>query len=284
MEKAFFFENEGFRLFGYLHDPESRTTGCDGKISYGMVLCPPFGDEHIPSYRILRNFAVQLCKEGIPVLRFDYRGYGDSEGEIEVATPETQVSDIRKAIEVLRNITGVKAVGLLGLRLGGTLALLASQLEPVTQFVILWAPILSPEVYFQGILRQQIFSVMVNREKRSTVKQLTSELKQGGKVDIGGFYLLGKVYNAFCGIDFLKLLQQVRQPVHIAVVGREVATMDKSVIDRLKNMCKNDVAAVVVHEEPFWRYGSNTSVPPPTRLMKETIDWLSAVSFHRIFS
>ena len=284
MGKAFFFENEGLRLFGYLNNPEGEIKNCNGKARYGIVFCPPFGDEHIVSYRIIRNFAVKLCEKGIPVLRFDYRGYGDSEGKFEEATPETQVSDIRRAIEILRNMTGVESVGLMGLRLGGTLTLLVAQSEPDVQFIIMWSPILSPKVYFQGIIRKQTFAFIVNKEKRRPITELFSELNQGGRVDIGGYYLSAKAYHAFCGLDPIKLLQQIKQPVYIAL-EQETINMDKSVLEQLNNMHKDNFDVVTIDEDAFWKTaGRERFIPPPTRFIQGTIDWISIKNSHRVFS
>lgn len=283
MEKAFFFENEGHRLFGYLHTPV-RQTGSDGDTGYGMVLCHPFGDEHIAAYRTIRNFAVRFCQEGFFVLRFDYRGYGDSEGEFKEVTHDKQVSDIRKAIEVLQSMTGVKAVGLLGIRFGGILALLTTQLEPDVRFVIMWAPILSPSLYFQGILRQQTFSLMVNKEKRKTFEDLLVELNQNGKIDIGGYYLSEKAYTAFCGIDLMKLLQQTGQPVHIVLLEDDVTAIDRSILDQINTIGKSNVRTAVVHGEPFWRHVRDQIASPQNGFLQETINWLSTMNHQEMFS
>lgn len=279
MEKAFFFENEGLRLFCNLHIPDDHKDGLIGKKSYGVVFCPPFGDEHIGSYRVLRNFASDLSKNGVATLRFDYRGYGDSEGEFEEATPDTQVSDIRMAVKVLQDMTGLPEIGLLGLRLGGTSALLASQLDPGIRFVVVWGPVLSPQDYFKKILRQQIFSEMINSGKRGSLEDLTSKLRQGGMIDIGGYYLSGKSYNSICGIDFIELLKKVTQPVHIVLLEHETTASDQTSFNRLQEAADKNKDLIVVPVEPFWDFEMLRNISYPEHLIKETVSWITSMGF-----
>ena len=90
-EEAFFFENQGERLFGILHTPADPSKGD------GIVFCDPYGEEKHFARRVLANFARRVCAEGFHVLRFDYRGNGDSQGELEAVTPASQLSDIKRA-------------------------------------------------------------------------------------------------------------------------------------------------------------------------------------------
>src|SRR5690242_11486928 len=62
-------------LFGWLHDAE-RAPGA----SLGLVICSPFGDEAIRTQRTIRHLAEDAARAGIPALRFDYDGAGDSAG------------------------------------------------------------------------------------------------------------------------------------------------------------------------------------------------------------
>src|SRR5437868_15096221 len=47
------------------------------------VLCAPIGPEYTRSHRTLRHLADRLAAAGIPALRFDYQGCGDSAGDEE---------------------------------------------------------------------------------------------------------------------------------------------------------------------------------------------------------
>src|ERR1700692_718420 len=57
--------------FGWLHP---------GNGDRGVVLCNSFGHEYVWTHKGMRRLADELSARGIWVLRFDYRGTGDSAG------------------------------------------------------------------------------------------------------------------------------------------------------------------------------------------------------------
>jgi pimeloyl-ACP methyl ester carboxylesterase len=94
------------------------------------------------THRALRQLAIRLARAGFHVLRFDYRGCGDSSGEAEPCDLETWVEDMQTAANELKDRTGVGRVALVGLRLGGTLALLAGARRRDVEALVLWEPVL----------------------------------------------------------------------------------------------------------------------------------------------
>ena len=117
--------------------------------NHGVVLCPALGQEYLRSHRALRQVAMLLAREGFHVLRFDYFGTGDSAGELEEATLEQWLEDIRSAADEIFNISGCEQRSIIGLRLGAALALLQSaQQNPVAwHSITLWEPIINGTQY-----------------------------------------------------------------------------------------------------------------------------------------
>jgi predicted alpha/beta hydrolase len=64
---------EGERLFAVLHEPA-------GSARAGIVFCAPILHEYVRSQRLFALLAQALSEHGYRVLRFDYRGTGDSAG------------------------------------------------------------------------------------------------------------------------------------------------------------------------------------------------------------
>ncbi len=94
----------------------------------GVVLCAPWGHEAMWSHRAWRHLAADLASAGMPVLRFDYPGCGDSAGSDEGPDRLSACAhSIVRAAQTLRAHTGVERVVLCGLRLGATLAVLAAE-------------------------------------------------------------------------------------------------------------------------------------------------------------
>ncbi|PKV76701.1 alpha/beta hydrolase [Nocardia fluminea] len=60
-----------------------------------------------------------LASVGVPSLRFDLRGHGDSEGRQEELTLSTILNDIRASLAAVRDATGADDLALLGASFGG---------------------------------------------------------------------------------------------------------------------------------------------------------------------
>lgn len=104
------------------------------------VICPPIGHEYTITHRTLRHLADRLARAGIPAMRFDYDGTGDSAGDDH--DPDRVAAwgrTIAAAIGAARAWQRDAEVVLIGLRLGGTLAAHVAQHLPVDSLV-LWNP------------------------------------------------------------------------------------------------------------------------------------------------
>jgi uncharacterized protein len=143
----------------YFGDPQRRLFGLYSPASPGarrtraVVLCSPWGQEYLRAHRSMRQLALRLTAAGIHVLRFDYYGTGDSAGDmIEGELPGWE-SDIEAAIEELMDSTGAQRVGLIGLRLGATLAArTAVRRRKEVESLVLWDPVVEGEEFVTQLL------------------------------------------------------------------------------------------------------------------------------------
>lgn len=128
--------------FGWLHPAGGRR---------GVVLCAPYGGEALATHRAWRRFAESLAAAGLPVLRFDYPGTGDSAGEEgDPARLDAWLGGIRAAAAHLRAVAGVEEVALVGLRLGGLLAASAAR-EVGADALVLLSPFPSGRAFLQEL-------------------------------------------------------------------------------------------------------------------------------------
>lgn len=129
-------------------------------LDQAVLICPPFGQEAIRAQRSLRVVAERLARQGIPSLRFDYFGTGDSPGEDGVGHLGRWQQDIIIADSWLRKLSGCHNIIWLGLRLGGTLALQAATQHPdlpQPARIVLWEPVLDGRHYLAHLARMHEF-------------------------------------------------------------------------------------------------------------------------------
>lgn len=159
-------------LYGVYHPP----VGFDRFA--GVVLCCPFGQEYMRSHRAFRQLALMLNRQGYHVLRFDYRGTGDSHADLQGVRFHDWIDDVLSAVEELRDSTGIKAVSLLGLRLGALAAAAAAVKLGDIERLVLWDPVLSGEAYEAELLQQVA--------RRATVPGADPEVLTGTAVALDG--------------------------------------------------------------------------------------------------
>lgn len=92
-----------------------------------------------------------LARAGIPVLRFDYYGTGDSAGDISEADTGRWIEDTHAAIEELKDTGNVDKVCVVGLRLGALVASYACSTRKDIEQLVLWDPIISGEAYLEEL-------------------------------------------------------------------------------------------------------------------------------------
>jgi alpha-beta hydrolase superfamily lysophospholipase len=131
-----FFGPPGARLFGWFLAPPAAVAR-----GRAVLLVNPFGYESMCLHRTYRALAARLAARGLPVLRFDHAGTGDSEGDdLQPGRVESWVAGIVRAAEALRGWSGAPELALFGVRLGATLAFTAAARLGDVAAVAGWAP------------------------------------------------------------------------------------------------------------------------------------------------
>lgn len=135
---ALYFGNAERPLFGWWHAAGAAP------LDTAVLLCPPYGREEVSAHRTLRHLAAALASAGLPVLRFDYAGTGDSAGDDGMPDlVDAWLQSVDAAVDELRRLSGAPRVAVVGLRLGALLgACAAARREDIAAFVAL-APVQS---------------------------------------------------------------------------------------------------------------------------------------------
>lgn len=149
--RPFFFGPDERSLFGWYHAP---TTGARGDLA--VVVCPPLGHEYINSHRAMRHLTDAIARAGIPALRFDYDGTGDSAGSDEdPGRIQAWLRSIHAAVEMLRALSGCTRIVLAGARAGATLAACAAA-EMDVEGLVLWIPVVRGRAYLRELKALQL--------------------------------------------------------------------------------------------------------------------------------
>jgi pimeloyl-ACP methyl ester carboxylesterase len=148
--EAFFFGPQDQQVFANYHPP----VGGSGQVL--TVICPPLFNEYMRTQLALRELAISLAERGQHVLRFDYRGTGDSFGDLEEITISDWLEDIALAVREGRDLSGSKVVQLLGVRAGALLACRSAGASSDVQRLVLWDPVPDGAGYLQALRRIQV--------------------------------------------------------------------------------------------------------------------------------
>ncbi|WLE63220.1 alpha/beta hydrolase [Burkholderia plantarii] len=114
----------------------------------GVVLCNPLGHEAIWLHQAMRQFADALASRGLPVLRFDYLGTGDSTDTGAWVRPGDWVAEVVEAADWLKRATSIARVSLAGFRFGGTVAALAARQVEI-ESIAMFAPVVSGRLFLR---------------------------------------------------------------------------------------------------------------------------------------
>ncbi|MEM7819264.1 MAG: alpha/beta fold hydrolase [Candidatus Aenigmatarchaeota archaeon] len=191
------FKNKGQKIIGVLHIPKKQNPPA-------IVMCHGFtgnkGDIHNKLYKAAKKF----CENGFVVLRFDFRGSGESEGEFVNVTISSEVSDLKIAIGFMQK-QGYKRIGVVGSSLGGTISLIG--FNERIKAMVLWNPVTN--------LRQTfIDSDLIPKENAQRLEKngfiIFKDNRTGKEFKIGK-----KFWKEIETLDVVKYLKRLKCPVLI---------------------------------------------------------------------
>jgi exosortase A-associated hydrolase 2 len=244
-ETPIFFPGPRGRLFGVLH--EARGTGSGEP----FVLCHPLGEEKLWSHRVFVSFARLLAAAGHGVLRFDYAGNGDSDGEFADCSLASLRADVAAAAGEIRRRTSTETISMLGLRSGATIASLVAEELEVSR-LILWAPVVDGARYMQDLLRINLSTqIAMFKEVRHDREALVAQMRGGQTVNVDGYELAFALYEGMSGVNLAANPKKFAGRCLIVPVDRNPGPPDAE-LQRLAATYANTTLAPA-QEEPFWK-------------------------------
>ena len=216
------FRSGAYSLLGHITVPEPN------RATRGVLIVPPFGWEDVCSYRPLRFMGQMLAAHGIPVMRFDLPGTGDSSGDArDSALFDAWVGSIGDAADGLRAATGVREVAVMGVRMGALLALLAAIRGVDLQDLILWSPYATGRA---AVRELRAFSRLA-RSEYSNGAPSPPELIPG--LEAGGFLLAPETQRELEAVDLSGLPEMPGR--RVLILSRDDLPTDGHLVSALQS-------------------------------------------------
>jgi predicted alpha/beta hydrolase len=258
--RPLYFGNEARALFGWLHLPAHSAA------SIGLVICNAFGHEALCSHRSVRHFAERAARQGIPTLRFDYDGTGDSAGhDLEADRLVAWIASAGAAADELRAATGVARVCFAGIRLGAAIATLAALERTDVAGLIAIAPVLSGKAYVREL---RLLTRAMEAKSNST---------NSGRPDLlqaAGFALTAQTQESLHEIDLKRLAKP--PAAQILILDRAELPAGDTWPQHLRNLGARAERVTVAGYTEMMLDSHETVIPQ--EIIGTALGWLSHIS------
>ena len=251
-------------LFGCYYAPLAGVTR-----DCGVVLCYPMGEEYIRFHRACRELALRLSNVGFRVLRFDFYGCGDSGGRFDQASTGQWLTDLDTAIRDMRRGCGVTKVCLVGLRLGGTLSIMAGSGRQDIDGMVLWDPVINGIAHIEELttLHHKMLQYAHVKPKRL--------MTDGKQAEILGFPLADSLIQDLESIDLLAIRHKPANNILVIESNEEVGQ------ERLAQHLRGVGAHVAYQQHPspqIWVWTEDViRILVPHPILEATVSWISEV-------
>jgi dipeptidyl aminopeptidase/acylaminoacyl peptidase len=129
-----------YRLAGVLHSPNEKIMDC--VVTCHGLISSKDSEKYVGIGR-------RFCGQGITVLRFDFRGCGESGGRFEDTSLTGRMEDLESALDFVQE-QGYGSIGVMGSSLGGTVSILVAAKDKRINALVTWATPCHLDELFRG--------------------------------------------------------------------------------------------------------------------------------------
>jgi alpha-beta hydrolase superfamily lysophospholipase len=254
------------RLFAWYH-PARQLPARD----CAVVICHPIGYEYVCAYRAIRHLADALAAGGLPTMRFDYHGTGDSSGSDHTHERlAAWLRSINTAIDAVRAQSGATRVALVGIRLGATLATQAAAQRAAgdVDSLVLWGALSSGKAWVRELRAFRLLASAFDDEMPPEALRYHREDDE----ESAGFAFTRDTLDELRGLDLAEL---PRAPVRRALVlGRDDLAGDEVIAEQLTALGVDAEYRRPAGYAAMMRDPHDSIVP--AELFASIVDWLRA--------
>ena len=199
-ELAGYFSVPNAHLYTVLHQVENPVAR--------LLLVGPFAAERHYAYRPMVCWARYLAENGVEVLRYDYRGVGESTGVFEEMNFAHWNEDVRILAGWLANRSPNVPLILHGLEMGALLAARRFS-EGTGDALLLWAsPVDANQVLRSVLLRWAgLEKLWESSESRKPASQYIRRLEQGSSIEVHGYQWSSRLWRESLHCDLPSALR-----------------------------------------------------------------------------
>jgi hypothetical protein len=232
METPLFIETSP-RLLGMLFLPEAEV-----RKQTAHLVIHPFAEEKKSAHRTLVELSRQLYQYGYPVLMFDLRGCGDSEGDFGRVRLDEWLADIHAAAGLLKSLATYEKLNVLALCFGAFLAQCYDREYPGTVMEHVWIePVLKPADYLRKALRHKLMKELCTTGAVTSSRDgLLQNLQDQKSIDFDGYEISSGLYQ-----DFLSPRYQAIDPTKTKQ-GRKVLLVSVSLNGKMSKSVQESAA------------------------------------------
>jgi len=233
----------------------------------------PFSEERKGTLPLLLELARELNNNSIASLLFDWRGTGDSSGELTSVDPENFATDFTTALAWLQNTLPQIPITAVGVRLSAALLPELARKHPGIDRVVMLSPCSGSEFTRQLLQRRMVNDMVAYGKARESRTSLLKQLQSSHSIDLDGYTFTANMYRWVNAIkleapdcDISDSTSRFSQALIIpGGHSRKTAEAATSLIDNAK--------ISDLRFPPFWNTVGHIDL---SDLIRTTADWIGA--------
>ncbi len=216
-----------------------------------VVMCEPILSQFRSHYRVGTLTARALAAAGVAVQRFQYRGMGNSDGDVSRMTLDSMTEDAALAADTLTKATAGVSPVYLGINVG---AYPAATLSADGRPLILDSPPLSGRAYFRAAFRAHGIYAMKEGAEKTASGALMEELNERGLTSMLGCRLSIGLYESLSERSLEDALGAAPRKVLVVAPGSEgeLRADMRQFTERLAEAGFDLDVEIRPKEDPFW--------------------------------